>query len=219
MAPGEYHRPPTFSLLSGGLQPPAFHSHPCFLVPACLHPPPPLPVYLGLGDVSLPKPCQPLSGSPSFPQDHPTPGRDDPGDGVAEGGLCGVGDTHMGVSFTAARSHRHLPQSRPPRRGDRCWRAPGTDGHSRLRVHQAAAGEHHWRVTPAQPHITLTPPQPSQLSPCCPSHHATCPPLLPNNWRGAGCPGVPVPHPLGWPPSYLAQPRWRWPQAGSACPP
>lgn len=149
-APGTASSPPVSSLggpwgvaqtpnlLSGGLQPPSSLSHPCFLVPACLHPSPPLPVYLCLADVPLPKPCQPLPGRPSFPQDHPTPGRDHSGDGVAEGGLCGVGDTHMGVSFTAARSHRHLPQSQPPCRGDRCWRAPGTDGHSRLRVHQAA---------------------------------------------------------------------------------
>lgn len=65
----------------GGLQPPTSHSHSCFLVSAPTAPPPCLPLSGGC------PPPQTLPGSSSLPRDHPTPGRDDPGAGVAEGGL------------------------------------------------------------------------------------------------------------------------------------
>lgn len=71
-----------------------------------------------LGRREAPPPCLPMSGGcpppqmpPAppwqsfFPLRPPTPGRDAPGGGELREDSLGWGNTHMGVSFIAARSH------------------------------------------------------------------------------------------------------------------
>lgn len=113
---------------------PASHLPLPFLLPsACLHPLPPLPMSGGC------PPAQTLPARPwqSFPLDHPTRGRDDPGDGVAEGGLWGGGHTHGGFLHCSQVTLTPPEVTATLQRGQ-VLVGSSTDGHSRLRVHQAA---------------------------------------------------------------------------------